>query len=89
MIDFMFVSVPSLWPEIADITRKNTRIGAIALSAPTNSAPNIVIPLTCSGTVSARAIPIIRPTNILFTRLRLFHFFIRLLIDYSSYNIIK
>lgn len=71
----MLVEPPFAFAKEA-ITRKNTKIGATALRAPTNKSPKSAITVNC-GTVSPRMIPTIKPTMIRFTRLMLFHFEIK------------
>ena len=60
------------------MTRKNTRIGAIPRSAPTNRSPRMEMP-EAWGMVSPRMMPTIRPQMIRLTRLMLFHFLITFL----------
>ena len=50
------------------MTRKNTRSGATALSAPTNTLPRMAMPENC-GTAIPRMAPMMRPATIRFTRL--------------------
>jgi hypothetical protein len=54
---------------MADVTKKNTNIGATAFSAPTNKEPKITIGFAVSGIVTASIIPIIKPITILLTKL--------------------
>ena len=53
-------------------TSTNTRTGAIAFSAPTNSVPKIEIHVAC-GTSSARIRPTARPITMRSTRLVLLY----------------
>jgi hypothetical protein len=54
---------------MADITKKNTSIGATDFSAPTNNEPKITIGFAVSGIVTASIIPTIKPIIILLTKL--------------------
>ena len=59
---------------MALITKKNTNIGATPFSDPTNNVPNTTTILADFGAIKANIIPIIKPINILFTKLISFHF---------------
>ena len=54
------------------MTRKKTRIGAMAFRAPTKTSPKMAIPVAF-GHASPRMTPIISPQRILLTRLMLVH----------------
>ena len=73
IIDCILVFLPSLCCDIADITKKNTNIGATAFNAPTNNDPNNVTTVAC-GSVIPNIIPIINPIIILCTKLILLKF---------------
>ena len=61
--------------EIAEATRTNTKIGAIALSASTNSSPKKPTNFQ-SGTKTPKTAPIIMPTTIFKIKLDSVHFLI-------------
>ncbi|MNT64446.1 hypothetical protein D3C72_2023470 [compost metagenome] len=52
------------------MTSTNTRIGATAFSAETNTLPMNAVDFAASGANRARAIPAIRPITICVTRLK-------------------
>ncbi|MNF97301.1 hypothetical protein D3C84_801270 [compost metagenome] len=57
---------------IEAMTSTNTRIGATAFSAQTNTLPINAVDFAASGAIKARTIPAIRPITICVTRLRRF-----------------
>ncbi|MNC30146.1 hypothetical protein D3C75_784220 [compost metagenome] len=71
----IWVSVPCLWLAIEAMTRMNTRIGATALRAETNTLPMKPRLKATSGAIRARAIPATRPIMICRTRLVRFNSF--------------
>ena len=70
----VLMTPPWLFPEWHKelIIRKNTRSGATAFNAPTNTSPNNAIPVA-DGHAIPRTAPRTRPATIRFTRLTLVH----------------
>ena len=81
----IFVVFPFLCWEIALATRKNTKIGAIALSPPTKSSPRSPIPGKFGKSKPSR-VPRSIPIRIRLIRLDLFQALIILLIHFSFFE---